>query len=171
MNQNCTHPSPFYTKFEDATEYNLCFPKDEDGLGPYWLESGQLSVSEGGSQACEKIEAIDLGAGRFRLAYKAQGPFSGLRLNWGDEFMAEVTDRNRLQLLRIATPLAYKHFQLLVPRGFNNESPLAELVHRFEGGWETVASGMLTLIIPSTTATDFEKSARKANLISVYDFN
>lgn len=171
MNQNNTHPSPFYAQFDDATESTLCFPADEDGEGPYWLESGELNAGQASSRSCEKVEVVNLGGGRYRLAFKGEGPFSGLRLNWGDEFVAEEASRERLDLLRVSTPLEYKHFQFMVSRGFNNESPLAKLVHRFGGGWETVAGGMLTLTIPSTTAADFVETAQQANLFPVDDFN
>lgn len=171
MNQNSTLPSPFYAQFDDATESTLCFPVDEDGVGPYWLESGQLDANQGDSRSCEKVEVVNLGGDRYRLAFKVQGPFSGLRLNWGDEFMAEESGRKRLDLLRVTTPADYRHFQLVVSRSFNNESPLAKLVHRFGGGWETVSGGMLTLTVPSTSAADFVEAAQQANLISVDDFN
>lgn len=171
MNPNTTLPSPFYAQFDNATEFTLCFRADEDGAGPYWLESGELDTNQGSSRSCEQVEAVDIGGGRYRLAFKGEGPFSGLRLNWGDEFVAEVVGRNELRLLRVTTPPAYTHFQFVVPRDFNNESPLAELVHRFGGGWEIVAGGMLTLTIPSATATDFEQAAQQAHLISVDGFN
>jgi len=171
MNQNSIHPSPFYELFDDATESILCFPSDDDGVGPYWLDSGELDTSQGSSRSCEKVEVVNLGDGRYRLALKGEGPFSALRLNWGDEFVAEESGKNRLQLLRVVTPPAYKHYQLLVPRGFDNENPLARLVHSFGGGWECIAGGMLTLTVPSTTAADFEEAAQQADLMSVDDFN
>ena len=170
MNQNSTHPSPFYAQFDDATESTLCFPTDEDEIGPYWLESGDLDTSQGSSRSCEKVEVVNLGNSRYRLAFKG-GPFSGLRLNWGDEFVAEETGIDRLQLLRVTTPLTYKHYQLLVPRGFDNENPLARLVHRFGGGWECIAGGILTLTVPSTRAADFEQAAHHADLMSVEDLD
>jgi len=171
MNHNSAHPSPFYALFDDVTESTLCFPTDEDEVGPYWLESGDLDTSQGSSRSCEKVEVVNLGDGKYRLALKSDGPFSGLRLNWGDEFVAEESGKNRLQLLRVVTPPAYKHYQLLVPRGFDNENPLARLAHSFGGGWECIAGGMLTLTVPSTTAADFEEAAQQADLMSVDDFN
>jgi hypothetical protein len=57
----------------------------------------------------------------------------------------------------------------MVPRGFNNENPLARLVHSLDGGWESVAGGMLTLTVPTTKAVDFEVAAKLANLISADD--
>ncbi len=157
------YPSPFYAQFEGAIQYRLRFPVDGDGVGPEWLESGEL-VAGAFHQNWEKIEAVDLGAGRYRLAYKPAGPFSGLRLNWGDEFFAEEAGRNRLRLLRVATPLAYRHYQFMVPVGFDNENPLAMLVHRFGGGWETVMGGILTLSVPLTVVEDFEQAAETATL-------
>ena len=170
MNQNSTYPSPFYAQFEGASQYRLRYPVDEDDLGPYWLESGELIAGAVG-QVWERIEAVDLGAGRYRLACKVNAPFSGLRLNWGDEFVAEEVGRNRLQLLRVVTPPAYEHYQLLVPRGFDNENPLARLAHSFGGGWECIAGGMLTLTVPSTRAADFEDAAHQAALMSVEDID
>ena len=165
------HPSPFYAQFDDAVVATLCFPADEDGAGPYWLESGELDTSQGGTRSCEKIEVVILGNGRYRLAYKGGGPFSGLRLNWGDEFVAEERGKGKLDLLRVNTPPGYKHFQLMVSRDFNNESPLAQLVHRFSGGWETIAGGMLTLTVPTSTASAFVEAAQQAKLIPVDVFN
>ncbi|MBP8902252.1 MAG: hypothetical protein KBG41_06505 [Thiobacillaceae bacterium] len=46
-----------------------------------------------------------------------------------------------------------------MPRRLDNEEPLAVLVHRFDGGWETVAGGMLTLSVPAGVATDFAREA------------
>jgi hypothetical protein len=169
MNQNSAHPSPFYAQFDDATEFTLCFPTDEDGAGPYWLESGELDASQGRSRSCEKVEAVDLGDGRYRLAFKGEGPFSGLRLNWGDEFVAEAAGVKKLQFQRVSTPRAYKHFRLMVSAGFNNENPLAKLVHRFGGGWECVAGGMLTLTVPTTMTADFEAAAQLENLCEADD--
>jgi hypothetical protein len=160
MPQDSPHPSPFYAQFDDATEFTLCFPTDEDEVGPYWLESGELDTSQGSSRSCERVEVVNLGDGRYRLALKGEGPFSGLRLNWGDEFVAVEAGGKKLQLQRVGTPPAYKHFRLIVPRGFNNENPLARLVHRFGGGWECVAGGMLTLSVPATMAADFEAAAQ-----------
>jgi hypothetical protein len=167
MNQTTTYPSPFYAQFEGATQYRLRFPVDEDDLGPYWLESGELIAGASG-QIWERIEAVDLGAGRYRLACKVNAPFSGLRLNWGDEFLTEVTGRNRLRLLRVATPLAYRHYSLIVPRRFDNEEALAVLVHRFGGGWEAVAGGMLTLSVPAGVAADFARAA-EAHLLGTLE--
>lgn len=158
MNQNSRYPSPFYAQFEGASQYRLRYPVDENDLGPYWLELGELIAGAGG-QVWERIEAVDLGADRYRLACKVNAPFSGLRLNWGDEFLAEVAGRNRLRLLRVATPLAYRHYSLIVPRRLDNEEPLAVLVHRFGGGWEAVAGGMLTLSVPAGVAADFAREA------------
>ena len=171
MTQDTPLPSLFYAQFDAATESTLCFPADEDGVGPYWLASGELDASQGSSRSCEKVEVVILGNGRYRLAYKGGGPFSGLRLNWGDEFVAEEKGKEKLELLRVTTPPDYKHFQLMVSRGFNNESPLAQLVHQFSGGWETIAGGMLTLTVPTSMASDFVEAAQQANLMPVEAFN
>ena len=61
MTQDTPLPSFFYTQFDDATESTLCFPADEDGVGPYWLASGELDASQGGSRSCEKVEVVILG--------------------------------------------------------------------------------------------------------------
>jgi hypothetical protein len=63
------------------------------------------------------------------------------------------------QSLLSGNSLAYQHYSLIVPRRLDNEEPLAVLVHRFDGGWETVAGGMLTLSVPAGVATDFAREA------------
>ncbi len=171
MNKCNDHPSPFYAQFDDAVVATLCFPADEDGVGPYWLESGELDASQSCSRSCEKVEVVDLGNGRYRLAFKNGGPFSGLRLNWGDVFVAEGAVGKQLELLRVTSPPDYKHFEFMVSSSFNNESPLAKLAHRFGGGWEAIAGGMLTLTVPTSTASDFVGAAQQANIISVDAFN
>ena len=35
--------SDFYKNFENAQVYSLIFPADQDGIGPYWDESGNLA--------------------------------------------------------------------------------------------------------------------------------
>ena len=92
------------------------------------------------------------------------GPFSSLRLHWGDEFIAARHDGNKLVLTKLVVPRKFEHFRFLTSAGFKNSSPVAELVHELGGGWETVAIGMLTITVPAARAQEFIAKARAQNL-------
>lgn len=143
----------------------LAFPADEHECGPYWHESGELDTGRGGSLSEEEVDLMELGAGLYRLANRLWGPFTGLRLYWGDEFFAEPTVDNELILTRVAMPRKFKHYQFLGSGPFNNDNPIAQSVHRYGGGWETVAMGMLTLTVPAQAVAGFEQEMEVKKLI------
>ena len=85
---NLLYPSTFYALFEGARNVTLIFMADGDSVGPYWHEDGNLDFSRGQHQADECAAVVSLGADHYRLAECCDGPLSGLRLHWGDEFIA-----------------------------------------------------------------------------------
>lgn len=156
--------SPFYDDLSDAQKFSLTFPLDNEGSGPYWLDSGELVSANATESDVEDIEAVVLGNDRYRLAEQCMGPFSNLRLHWGDEFIAKLLEGNKLLLVKLVVPRQFEHFRFLTARGFNNSNPVAELVHELGGGWETVAIGMLTITVPASKAQEFLAKVRAANL-------
>lgn len=165
MSLNNVDPSPFYALFKGAKEFVLAFPADEDGCGPFWNEFGEMDTDRGGSQTEEKVDLVELGGGLYRLATKCFWPFSGLSLNWGDEFFAELGADNELVFLGIAMPRKFKHYQFMASGPFNNDNPIAQIVHQYGGGWETVAMGILTLTVPAQAVADFEQEMEENKLI------
>jgi hypothetical protein len=159
-----TNPSPFYDQLVGAEKFSLIFPLSEDCAGPYWLESGELVHSGDGEIETEDIEAVSLGGNRYRLAERCLGPFSSLRLHWGDEFFADL-DGNKLNISKLVVPRLFEHFRYLTSGGFKNANPIAELVHEVGGGWETVAGGMLTFTVPALRAQEFQSRMNAAGLL------
>jgi len=149
------HPSPFYSLVERSRKFTLRFPSDEDGVGPYWLATGEMDGSRHDSDSVENVECVALGDNRYRLAIQAEGPFSGLRLHWGDEFFAESGNGCDLVLTRVAMPRKFVHHRFMASGKFTNENPIATILHACGGGWETVAVGILTLTVPVETAAEF----------------
>jgi hypothetical protein len=81
-------PSPFYEQLNGAEKFSLSFPLGSDLAGPFWTDAGELLRPDGIETEVEDIEAIVLGNDRYRLTEQCMGPFSSLRLHWGDEFIA-----------------------------------------------------------------------------------
>ena len=150
-------PSRFYLLFENAVDVVLEFPADEDSGGPFWNNDGQLDLVRCKEWDQEEVGAIPLGGNRYRLAERQLGPFSGLRLYWGDEFNADKVGKGKLRLTSVCVPRPYAHFCFLTSGGFNNEHPLARHLHSLSGGWETVAGGMLTLTVPLSSAGELQR--------------
>ena len=142
------YPSPFYALVENGLEYALRFPCNEDGAGPCLLENGEIDAGQGTEQSEESILAIPLGNGRYRLAERSDGPFSGLCIDWGDEFMATEIHPGVLLFERLILSRRFAHWHIIGPGGFSNDHPYAELLHRFGGGWESIAGGMMTFSVP-----------------------
>jgi hypothetical protein len=157
--------SPFYDQLTNAEKFNLVFPLGHDIAGPFWLDSGDLVRLDSSENEAEDIEAVSLGRNRYRLAEQCFGPFSSLRLHWGDEFFAERSQGNTLNLTKVVVPRTYEHYRWLISGGFKNEKPIAELVHEVGGGWETVAVGMLTLTVPAVRAQEFRSRMNAAGLL------
>lgn len=183
------HPSPFYAQLADAQPYLLMYPSSDDQGGPHWLDTGDLIDQEDAGDEQETIAAVPLGKGRYRLAERRDGPFSALRLNWGDEFEAVETEPGILELQRIVMPQPYAHLRCssdldLVPERatayamphfttarikFNNHHPLAQLVHELQGGWESLPGSVLTFTLPKAKLAVFwqEMQARGLKLGSL----
>ena len=158
--------SSFYDHLIDAKKFNLCFPLDQDDCGPYWTQTGELILRMGDMPwEEEEIEAVSLGSNRYRLAERCLGPFTSLRLYWGDEFLADRAQENTLNLTRVVVPRLFEHYRFLTSKGFSNANPIAELVHEVGGGWETVAVGMLTLTVPVFRAQEFQLKMNAAGLL------
>lgn len=166
MNQNTDDPSPFYALFHGAKEFVLHFPAGEDWCGPVWDETGELDLSQTSVQTDEPVDLVELGNNRYRLSERVLGPFSGLHLYWGDEFIAERSEGNELVLTRVIEPRMFKHYRF-ISSDIKNDKPIAQCVHRYEGGWETVANGMLTLTVPANAATDFEREIVEKGIVPV----
>lgn len=159
------NPSPFYDLLEGAEKFTLTFPLTRDCVGPDWLESGELVRDKNEGIETEDIEAVSLDGNRFRLAERCLGPFTSLRLYWGDEFIADRSSGNTLNLTRVVVPRTFEHFRWLTSGGFKNENPIAELVHEVGGGWETVAVGILTLTVPASRSQEFQSRLCAAGLL------
>jgi hypothetical protein len=138
-------PSGFYVLVEGAADAVLEFPADGDSGGPFWNADGQLDFARCKEWDQEDVGVVPLGGNRYRLAERRMGPFSGLRLYWGDEFNADKGDEGTLRLTSVCVPRSFAHFRFLTSGGFNNEHQLARHLHSLGGGWEAVAGGMLTL--------------------------
>jgi hypothetical protein len=150
------HPSAFYSLVEGAAEAVLLYPADGDSGGPFWNEQGELDLVRGKDWDEEEAGIVPLGGNRYRLAERLMGPFSGLRLFWGDEFTADPTDEGALRVTSVVVPRRYVHFRFLASK-FNNDHPLAIHLHAMSGGWETVAKGMLTLTVPAEHGAEFQR--------------
>lgn len=149
--------SPFYDALEGAHEYVLLYPvRTGECVGPHWNEEGALIPGE---LEEEDILAVPLGGGRYRLAELCFGPFSGCLLRWGDEFEGDA-EGNTLTLRRVVVPPAYQHYFWVTSGGGDLENTaLGDLLHRYGGGWEVVAGGMLTVSVPVANLEDFENAA------------
>jgi hypothetical protein len=159
------NPSPFYDQLTGAEKFSLIFPLSQDLAGPNWSDSGEVIQTDGSEIETEEIEAVSLGKNRYRLAERCLGPFTCLRLYWGDEFFADHLGENTLKLTKVVVPRTYEHFRWLISGGFKNANPIAELVHEVGGGWETVAVGMLTLTVPALRAQEFHSRMNAAGLL------
>lgn len=149
-------PSPFYDLFQDAKRYTLSFPTT-DLSGPYWDDDGEIIRCFDSELEVEDIEAVRIQGGHYRLAERCSGPFSILRLHWGDEFLATIDCDGRLNLLRVVMPQPFVHHRFVTSSPFNNDHPTAALLHKLGGGWEAVAGGVLTLTVPAACATEFAR--------------
>lgn len=149
------YPSPFYALLDGAVSHTLSFPVDDDGYGPHWDASGLLVCEATAEASQEVVEVVELGDGWYRLAEKCDGPFSGLRLQWGDEFKTALRD-GQLHMERVLSPQPYLHFTFLGDSLPDDTHPVAALVHKLRGGWESVAGGFLTLSIPVDARASFE---------------
>ncbi len=150
-------PSGFYVLVEDAADAVLEFPADGDSGGPFWNVDGQLDLVRCKEWEQEDVGVVPLGGNRYRLAERRVGPFSGLRLYWGDEFNADKGDDGTLRVISVCVPRPFAHFRFLTSGGFSNEHQLARHLHSLGGGWEAVAGGMLTLTIPSSSAGELQR--------------
>ena len=159
------NPSPFYDQLTGAEKFSLVFPPDRSGVGPYWLESGELVCADDVETEAEDIEAVYLGGNRYRMVERCAGPFSSLRLHWGDEFFADRSVGNTLSLTKLMVPRPYEHFRFLTSSDLKNANPIAEIVHEVGGGWETVAGGVLTLTVPVLRTQEFQSKMNAAGLL------
>lgn len=164
VRQSKNDPSPFYALMAHASDFLLRFPADEHGVGPYWLESGEMDERRHTDDSEEEVECVPLGGNRYRLACQECGPFSALRLHWGDEFFAETENGFDLVLTRIAMPMKFVHHRFIASGKFTNENPIATILHACGGGWETVAEGMLTLTIPVNAEEEFLRQMQANDL-------
>lgn len=148
--------SPFYDALEGAKEYVLLYPvRSGEIVGPHWLDDG---IPFAGDYDEEPILAVPLGGVRYRLAERCGGPFSCCLLRWGDEFEADA-EGDTLTLRRVVMPAAYQHYFWVTSGGGLEDTALGDLLHRYGGGWEVVAGGMLTVSVPVTNLEAFESAA------------
>lgn len=148
--------SPFYDALEGAQEYVLLYPvRSGEIVGPHWLDDG---IPFAGDYDEEPILAVPLGGGRYRLTELCAGPFSCCLLRWGDEFEAD-TESDTLTLRRVVMPPAYQHYFWMTSGGGLENTALGDLLHRYGGGWELVAGGMLTASVSVASLDAFEAAA------------
>lgn len=134
----------FYNQFKSAQSFQFVYPVDEEGIGPYWLESGDLDPSKANDLAEAPIMAVDLGGGRYQMA-DIGSLLTGMRINWGDVFFADKSDDNSLTLTRVALPFKYKHFDEPSRLGLTSDD-FCQAVHDAGGGWMAEFNGLLLLI-------------------------
>lgn len=157
--------SSFYRLLDGAIEVELNFPADGYSVGPWWEErSGEIDHSICSDWEGEKVAVVPLGGDRYRLAQRLMGPVSGLTLYWGDEFVAQNYADGVLRMISVCVPRPFVHYHFLTRAGFNNQEPVAQRLHAIEGGWESVAGGMLTLTVPSTSASAFMRQMMEDGL-------
>lgn len=153
-----TFPSSFYSLMEDATEVVLQYPTDGDSGGPFWNDQGELDLTRGAEWEDEEVGVVSLGSGRYRLTERLMGPFSTLRLYWGDEFTADKLADGTLRMASVIVPRRFVHFRFITSGPhFSNDHPLAKHLHAMGGAWETVAGGMLTMTLPAEHGTEFQR--------------
>ena len=150
-------PSGFYLLVEKAVDVVLEFPADGDSGGPFWNDAGQLDLVRCKEWDQEEVGVVPLGGNRYRLAERQLGPFSGLRLYWGDEFNADKGEDGTLRLTSVCMPRLDAHFRLLTSGGFSNDHQLAQHLHSLGGGGEAVAGGVLTLTVPAERASHLQR--------------
>lgn len=102
---------------------------------------------------------MPLGDNRYRLTEKSFGPSSFLKLEWGDEFLAEQVDAQLLKLTRVILPRRYAHFRFIDSPSFSNDNAFAVIVHELGGGWETFMGGIITLTVPVSRLQEFQQRA------------
>lgn len=103
-------PSGFYLLVENAVDVVLDFPADDDSGGPFWNDDGQLDLVRCKEWDQEEVGVVPLGGNRYRLAERQLGPFSGLRLYWGDEFNPDKGEDGTLRLTSVCVSRPYAHF-------------------------------------------------------------
>ncbi len=149
------YPSAFYGLVEKATEAVLLYPADGYSGGPFWNEQGELDIVRSTDWDEEDVGIVSLGGNLYRLAERLMGPFSRLRLYWGDEFTADQVDDGVLRITSVVVPRRYVHCRSIASN-FNNDHPIVNYLHAMGGGWEKVA-GFLTLTVPSEHWTEFRR--------------
>lgn len=158
MDADDTFPSAFYYLMEGATEVVLVYPADGDSGGPSWNDQGELALEQGSDWEEEEVGVVVLGGDRYRLTERLMGPFSGLRLYWGDEFTADKLSDGKLRMTSVIVPRRFVHFRFITSGPhFSNDLPLAKHLHSMGGAWETVAGGMLTMTLPAEHGTEFQR--------------
>jgi hypothetical protein len=155
-NEAWNFTSEFYKITVDGSEISLEFPADEQGIGPFWNEDGIIDLSKFEYWDEEIVSIVSLGDNRYRLAVNPS-PFSGIRLYWGDEFIANKIRENTLRITSICTPQPYFHARLMISGTFNNEHQVAHYLHSHNGGWEAMAGGILTLTVPAEHRSEFQR--------------
>ena len=152
--EQLTNASKFYDLLEKAKLVTLWYKVNEEDQGPFWTEAGDLIASAGDSDWDEKVQVVDLGFGRYRLAC-IEDIFSQLRLNWGDEFLGSTEDGINIKLEKVVTPEPYDHFKLIGNGPIDIKSELSKLIHSLDGGWECSFDGMWLISIPANKSKIF----------------
>jgi hypothetical protein len=158
-----TKASKFYDLLDGAKAVTLWFQVNEDEEGPFWTDEGELIASAGDADWCEKVQVVDLGFGRYRLA-RVEDIFSQLRLNWGDEFLGSTKDGINIKLEKVVAPEPYAHFKLIGHGPIDIKSELSKLIHSLDGGWECSFDGMWLISIPANNSELFIRSGQLKGL-------
>jgi len=159
------HPSSFYGQLEPSSEFVLEYPYvDDDDFTK--LQFNGVAEQADWEVAEELVALVDLGGGLFRLAEKLDGPFSGLPMSWGDEFLALEAGPGRLRFQRMDSPQKFSHLRLLLSGTYEPDGRASELIHQHGGGWEVVAGGMLTATVPVEKEQALVQALRNANAFS-----
>jgi len=138
-------PSTFYDLVEVASfEATLSFPIQDNDRGPYWGADGMVPVNAPDTDVAW-VDVHDMGAGRYRVV--CNDILGQLTLGWGDEFYASQVD-DALRIEKVVLPRPFRHFRLCWS-GMNNEAPQARILHEMGGGWELLATSILTVTVPT----------------------
>ena len=165
MSDAATHPSPFYALIENGAQYELSFPCDEDGCGPHLFADGSIDAGRCTERSTEPVRATAIGNDCYRLTERCAGPLSGLGIDWGDEFLASAIAGRQLVFEKLVLPRRFVHWHIIGSAGFTNSHPFADLLHRFGGGWESIAGGMMTFTVPVEQAQALMEEARRRDIL------
>jgi hypothetical protein len=147
MSTYTTNIPTFYNLLEAKERFELVFPCNADGEGPFWNDDGSPILYAEGSLQSSTVRLVKLGGGRYRLA---ENPIleAPTELHWGDEFLATNNGNAELELASIVVPQQFRHLSSVSSRKITPGCSISEKIHELGGGWETLMGGLLIITLP-----------------------